>query len=305
VQSSPGEKGSIVFVFFPEEDKCKCRTGELKRHISAGVVSGPLDCTPKYEEPTQEEEDKQDMAHIPMQELEVCTKSPQVKTVEELQENHGEWMQNCYKNASKAVATNFNPFFKRFAKLVDRLAWKAGCGPHPDIADTEDYNAISDQFNFKSFSECDWSKSQNPENDEWMPDRERSRGWTGTSKVVFDDHAKLKMQYPLPLWLQRRKSMLTCLKMISTNGESIDEAETVSGDLAGMMNAVNLKDPGQAPESMGSIELDDTLQGKETDEDPQTNTENMNGLSGDTGGSAQPDDDAEDKPSAFEGSTLD
>jgi hypothetical protein len=266
-------------------------------------VSGPLDCNaPKYEDPTKEEEDKQNLANVPMQELEVCSKSPQVKSVDELQEEHVDWMQNCYTNASKAVATNFNPFYQRFAKMVDRLAWKAGCGPHPDLVDTEDYTAISDQFNFKSFSECDWSQSEAPENDEWMPDRERARGWTGTSKVILGEQQNLKMQYPLPLWLERRQKMLSCLTQVSGNGQQKagGNFDTVHPELegasAGVLNAIS------AEKRNAAMALDDSLQGKETEEDPQKNTgstedtdKDLNRMSGDSNGS-------EDE---FEGSTLD
>lgn len=292
LQNSPNivGKGRIVFMYNEaDNNSCKCRTGKLKRLFSSsGTISGPLVCNAaEYQEPTQEEEDKHDMANVPMQELSACEKSPPVKNIEELQEKYPLWMQQCYTNASKVVTTNFNPFYKRFAKFVDRLAWKAGCGLHPDIADTEDYTEISDQFDFQTFSECDWSRlAERPENDAWMPDRERARGWTGTSKISLEEQWQLRMQFPLPAWLERRRKMLTCLKVVADNGQIQDEDPELGGAEAGMLNAItgliNEKVPPPQEPELTQVppefsELDSSLESKPAPTSP-TKASIMDGL---------------------------
>jgi len=96
-----------------------------------------------------------------------------VQTVEELETTFKQWAEECYLNASKATVAEFNPFYKRFATYVERLAIQAGCGnfavdttlnqtarPLSEWKEAEWTNVSNpDEFyEGGSFSECDWKR---------------------------------------------------------------------------------------------------------------------------------------------------
>jgi len=206
-----------------QKHTCQClaagtEKAKLHRKFNTASISGPVRCTGE-EGNYQTEEEKEETPHVPMKELEPCQKSPKVGSVEQLEEKHPEWLQKCYQNASALVLNQYNPFYKRFAKFVDQLAVRAGCsGANLRKMETEEFEEVSPEFDYGSFSDCDWDSQAT---------LDRARGWTGTSKVVFDDQKKLKIRYPMPKWLKQLADQKSCLmkKYNSKSGMSGQESQ--------------------------------------------------------------------------------
>jgi len=177
-------------------------TGSLHRYSKEDSISGPIRCSGE-EHNYQTNEEKEETPHVPMKELTACSKSEIVGNVNELQEKHTDWLENCYQNASALVIGEYNPFYKRFAKFVDKLAVRAGCpGANLRSLDEENWVDISPEFDGGSFAQCNWEDEE---------EHERKRGITGSSRVVFDDQKSLKLEYPLPEWLRRLVTLKPCL----------------------------------------------------------------------------------------------
>jgi hypothetical protein len=232
----------MIFTWSPHRRvQCKCRAKDTSsvRIFMQGAVSGPVPCPGQRQaEAAPTEEAKAATPKVPVIESYPCSGSQWVTNLEGLQSNHEEnethnpWIHECYQNVSKEVATTeFNPFYSRFAQFVDRLAWRAGCGPHPDLTENEDFGAISNNSFFGNFGDCDWERvKKSGEDPEWMPDEERAKAWFGHSKVTLDEQAQLSLKYPIPVWLESRRGMLECLAQASQGATVTDEEdEAVAG----------------------------------------------------------------------------
>jgi len=240
----------MIFTWSPHRTvKCKCRAkvASTVRIYMKDAVSGPVPCPGQsQEEDAPTEEAKAETPKVPMMESAPCSGSQWVTNLEALQNNHEEnethnpWIHDCYQNVSKSVAaTEFNPFYTRFAQFVDRLAWRAGCGPHPELTENEDFGAIGEQ-EFGSFGDCDWERvKKTGENPEWTPDEERAKAWFGHSKISLDEQAQLRRKYPLPMWLETRRGMLECLAQASKGGAVTDEERAVVGLMKNTAESIN------------------------------------------------------------------
>eukprot|EP00929_Paragymnodinium_shiwhaense_P001779 TRINITY_DN1019_c4_g1_i1.p2 TRINITY_DN1019_c4_g1~~TRINITY_DN1019_c4_g1_i1.p2 ORF type:complete len:1073 (-),score=308.05 TRINITY_DN1019_c4_g1_i1:68-3286(-) len=202
--------------------RCECMktTADLKRYWEKNVVSGPVICPAKPE--AKDDGGEEDIVNIPMEEIKPCDKSPPESNFGEVEEKHVEWVHGCLQNVSKSVAYEFNPFYKRFSKFVERLAWQAGCGDmmHDNGVqgwEEKDWISISDEFDFGTFGQCDW-QTKNPERNEWQEDQLKTQGITGTSHITFEEQMQMRTQYALPKWLQRLRRMKTCLEKTAALG---------------------------------------------------------------------------------------
>merc|ERR1719240_2340557 len=90
----------------------------------------------------------------------------------------------CKRN--RAGCQRFNPFYQKFAKFVERLAWVSGCGDSDHDAgvagvDEKDWNGIVD-FPFGNFASCDWKKEEQRTENKWVPDMEKKTWLAGAIK---------------------------------------------------------------------------------------------------------------------------
>merc|ERR1719456_2018292 len=101
-----------------------------------------------------------------MEAVDACgEKSPAVSNFAELEEKHPDWVKNCFRKAAEIATVEFNTFYQRFAKFVDMLTWKAGCGAHHEVeweesAKANGFEAVSRAFDGGSFMGCNWTKAQ-------------------------------------------------------------------------------------------------------------------------------------------------
>lgn len=231
--------GAASFTFDPSEDiPCICYGGNatLARYYRKGSTSGPTVCqsSSSYAS-SQTEEAKGEAPQVPMEQIFPCTKSPRVQTVEELETTFKQWTEECYLNASKATVAEFNPFYKRFATYVERLAIQAGCGnfavdttlnqtarPLAEWKDAEWTNVSNpdDFYEGGSFSECDWKREEEHNDGRWIHDAEKKQGITGLSRIDMDEQRKLNKRFPLPAWLQRLLNFKHCLDFASGSDEA-------------------------------------------------------------------------------------
>jgi hypothetical protein len=221
-----GKPQATVFNFKSKDGKCQCLSGtymgsgsDLKRYLRSEYISGPVYC-PVGQTVGGDEDEEQDseLPTVPMNEVVVCNeKSEPVHNAKDLEVKHPEWVKECSANATAQVVKDFNPFYQRFAKFVERLAWVSGCGDADNDAgvggfDEKDWNAIVD-FPFDTFGSCDWKREKMREKDgEWAPDDEKKRGWLGQSKINMDEQAGMKTPFAAPGWLVRLMKKYSCLE---------------------------------------------------------------------------------------------
>merc|ERR1719198_478761 len=136
-------QGAVAFTLNNEGMTCTCLSEKkLKRHQEDGAFSGRTNCKnteaslSRMEE--QFEESLNETVKIPMDDVEACEKSSPVSDWKDLEEKHPDWVQSCLRKATKITTIEFNAFYQRFAKFVDMLTWKAGCGASHEVAWTVD-----------------------------------------------------------------------------------------------------------------------------------------------------------------------
>jgi hypothetical protein len=242
-----GKPPATVFNFKAQDGKCQCLSGsylgsgsQLKRELRKNeYISGPVYC-PTGQTVGGEEDEEQDaeLPTVPMNEVKVCNeKSEPVSDVHELEEKHSEWVKECSANATAQVVRDFNPFYQKFAKFVERLAWVSGCGDADHDAgvagvDENDWNGIVD-FPFGNFATCDWKKEEQRTDNEWVPDMEKKRGWLGQSKINMQEQATMATPFAAPGWLVRLMKKYSCLDRTSrrdvANGRSAAIESAFSG----------------------------------------------------------------------------
>jgi len=191
----------------------------LNRYKEMGAHSGPLTCQNFNSLQLQDEKLE---AHLdttpnaPMEEIQPCEKSPPVRNFEELEEKHPEWIKKCYTKAMKLVVAEFNPFYKKFARFVEKLAWASGCGSRSEklFGDQkkDGWSGVAQHFDAGSFGTCNWQREAEKDAKMYHFDDEKARGWLGQNLISLEELAKVKTQYPLPQWLHNLRRMQTCMQ---------------------------------------------------------------------------------------------
>eukprot|EP00929_Paragymnodinium_shiwhaense_P037990 TRINITY_DN20143_c0_g1_i1.p1 TRINITY_DN20143_c0_g1~~TRINITY_DN20143_c0_g1_i1.p1 ORF type:complete len:1155 (-),score=356.77 TRINITY_DN20143_c0_g1_i1:177-3554(-) len=213
---------------------CSCYEGGegLYRINHEEGISGPTVCPKEEALPTQTKEMKDHMPHIPMKQVAECVKSAAMSNVEDLEEKDPDWVKTCLMKATETTIKDFNPFYQRFAKFVERLEWMSGCGDLEHDGgvqgyEEENWEAISGDGDVGSFSECKWEKDEDgnelPEDQvkpgEWTgDDLEFAQGITGTSRINLEEQSKMKVKFPVPAWLARLRNQKECLKNAAADG---------------------------------------------------------------------------------------
>jgi hypothetical protein len=214
---------ATAFNYKMKNGRCECMSGhlqgELKRVLDSKYISGPTFC-PTFQTGSATEDEEagtgSDVQKVPMQEIEIaCNKSEGAKDVQDLEEKQPGWIKACGATAAAHIVKEFNPFYQRFAKFVERLSWMSGCGDADNDAgvagvDENDWNAIVD-FPFGKYSDCDWQKEQKRKDEDWMPDLEKKRGWFGQSRINMQEQAMMQTPYAAPGWLVRLMKKYNCL----------------------------------------------------------------------------------------------
>lgn len=260
-------KAKVVFNL-DKAGVCICLTGELDRDIADGWISGPTEC----EEPGPEamsEENKTETPSVPMKEEDPCERSEGVKNVKDLMANHPTWIKDCYKKFSANVLQEFNPFFMRFAEFIDQLAYIAGCALDPDTsAIADDWEAISDDFSYSTFAQCDWEREKKHDDGaEWTPDPNRKKGIFGNDRVDVDAQKKLTLPYSLPQWIRSRQDMLNCLEVVAGDA---DDASFGSAE-SEIFKAVKLNKPEGKDEKDTALDATAKKKKQSTDSTEQEN----------------------------------
>jgi len=215
--------GAVAFTLNDQGHKCTCLSAEkLKRHQEPGAFSGPTVCKKTSDGSLREVEAEMEKhlnqtADTPMEEVEPCEKSPVVSNFAEVEEKHLDWLHHCYSKAGKEMTIEYNQFYERFAKFVDMLAWKAGCGANHESgwernAKSAGLDIVSGTFDGGSFATCNWEREEQKDKNMWIFDDTRARGWTGTSKVYMDEQKIAKTKYPMPSWLRDLRQVHQCLR---------------------------------------------------------------------------------------------
>jgi len=202
-----------------EECVCLGKDG-LTRHQEVGAFSGKTKCESEetlIQIEAKLEKNVTEITKVPMEETDPCEKSPVVYNYAEVEEKHGEWINTCYQKAAAVMTKEFNIFNERFAKFVDTLTWKAGCAAQHEVdlsvtGAGNGYMAVSKDFDGGSFSSCNWNRQEKNDEDMWIFDDSRARGWTGTSRINMQEQATAKLEYPMPSWLHDLKHVRQCLK---------------------------------------------------------------------------------------------
>lgn len=215
--------GAVAFT--SQAKKCVCfaagtDNGQPKRYQEKGAFSGPTKCKASLSLSELEDtlqENVENVTRVPMEEVEPCEKSPVVANFEELEEKHPNWIQTCFKQAAGVTATEYNSFYQRFAKFTDTLVWKAGCGAQHEAewaitTEGDGFSTVSKEFDGGSFASCRWNREEQHDENMWIFDETRARGWTGTSKVNMEEQKTVKMQFPMPAWLHDLKRTKECLR---------------------------------------------------------------------------------------------
>jgi hypothetical protein len=215
---------------YKRDGKCQCLSGKVGahgdfvRHLRKNeYISGPVYCpTGQVVGGEEDEEQDNEMATVPMKEVLVCDeKSAPVNDVHDLEKTQQKWVKECSANATAQVIKDFNPFYQRFAKFVERLAWVSGCGDVQNDAavdvglEEDDWNGIIVDFPFGTFDECNWHKESKRNDDKWIPDSEKTRGWFGQSKINMQEQAMMRIPYAAPGWLIRLMKKYNCLARTS------------------------------------------------------------------------------------------
>jgi len=220
IDADPADQKEPATVFnFRMDGKCECLSGrfglhgDLIRKTRKDYISGPVYC-PTGQTVHEDEEQDSELPTVPMYETEVCEKSEAAYDVQDL-EKQTDWIKQCSANATAHVVKEFNPFYQRFAKFTERLAWVSGCGDEKyDVGvagyEEEDWNAIVD-FPFGTFSECNWRKEGKRKEHEWVPDDLKKRGWLGQSRINMQEQAKMESPFPAPGWLVRLMKKYNCI----------------------------------------------------------------------------------------------
>lgn len=200
--------------------KCKCQRGSGQRIYVKGSISGPMVCNKDHQkkdedEAHQTEEQKQAAPDTPMVETKPCTLSPGVSDIAQLEDKHPDWVKACHVNVSKVVVKHYNPFYKRFAKFSNLLARTAGCmgeyeGHQALFQGDAWYLGISNNFDFADFSTCNWEREKRNDG-AWVPDDEREEGWIRSYKISLEEQKLMKIQFPLPEWLEDRRKVRDCI----------------------------------------------------------------------------------------------
>jgi len=230
-------QGAVAFTSSGKGKKCTCLgKAKLTRHQEVGAFSGPTMC--KAETSLVELEDTlanntEEMTKVPMEEVEPCEKSPVVANFAEVEEKHPEWVQTCYQKATKVAVKEFNKFYQHFAKFVDSLSWKAGCGAQHEVEWSNPkgggYEAVSKALDAGKFADCNWERELKNDENMWMFDEVQARGWTGTSRVNFEEQKKVTVDYPMPAWLHDLRAVQKCLKNTAAGQvENADDGQSTA-----------------------------------------------------------------------------
>jgi hypothetical protein len=217
---------------YKRDGKCQCLSGQvgvhgdLIRHLRKNeYISGPVYCPAgqaMFAGAEEDEEQDNEMATVPMKEVMVCDeKSAPVSDVHDLEKTQQKWVKECGANATAQAIKDFNPFYQRFAQFVERLAWVSGCGDVENDAGVNgfmegDWNAIVD-FPFGTFDQCDWHKEAARNDDQWIPDSDKKRGWLGQSKINMQEQSMMRIPYAGPGWLVRLMKKYKCLARTAKN----------------------------------------------------------------------------------------
>jgi len=217
--------GAVAFSLNNGGKTCKCLSQKnLKRHQEVGAFSGPTECKKVAHAESILDQEKafeknlNETVRVPMEEVDhICPQSPSVSNAAELEKNHPDWVQSCYKDATKVVTIEYNKFYERFAAFVDMLAWKAGCGTQHEVswqksAKRNGFEVVSRDFDGGNFGTCNWEREATMDQTMWLFDEEQARGWLGLNRINMDEQKTLTMNYPMPAWLHDLKNAHACLK---------------------------------------------------------------------------------------------
>jgi len=219
-----GVTGAVAFTLNDGGKTCTCLAQkDLQRHQEVGAFSGPTVCKKLANAESILEQEKafqknlNETIRVPMEEVQPCPKSEAVSDVAGLEANHADWMQSCYKDATKVVTIEYNKFYQRFAQFVDMQAWKAGCGmPHEVTwsvnAKSNGFEKVSKDFDAGSFADCNWDREESMDKTMWILNEEQARGWLGYNRISMDEQKMIQMKYPMPAWLHDLKNTHACLK---------------------------------------------------------------------------------------------
>jgi hypothetical protein len=263
-----GEMSAQFFTLNEEGKKCTCLGAGATRHQEAGAFSGPVQCKQITNSIKQQEEEWEDTLNqtvsVPMQELEPCDKSPVVSTFADVEANHMDWVKSCYSTSTKTAIIEYNRFYEKFAKFVDMLSWKAGCGTTHEISwgytakDGNGMEAVSENFDAGTFSECNWNVENRKDDNMrlWRPDDTGTRGITGTSRYA-PEQKDMKTPFPMPSWLHDLRNVQGCLQ--STAAGDVTNAN--NGAASAISEATRPADwsNGRVTESNQDAEYDELL----------------------------------------------
>eukprot|EP00929_Paragymnodinium_shiwhaense_P050921 TRINITY_DN25634_c0_g1_i1.p1 TRINITY_DN25634_c0_g1~~TRINITY_DN25634_c0_g1_i1.p1 ORF type:complete len:1088 (+),score=327.62 TRINITY_DN25634_c0_g1_i1:76-3339(+) len=215
------------------EGDCRCfeNSEGLYRQQESNWISGPVYCPAAAGEDkdstklaVETESLNHEKSRVPMTEITPCEKSVPVSNIEAIEADEKEWLQGCFEKASRVVTQDFNPFYQKFSKFIERLAWMSGCG---DVLydggvsgyEEDDWEAQApwdEEDTGATFGQCEWNEKLHTAEGEWVRNEEEGRGWTGTSRINLDEQAKMQQGYPMPKWLARLKRMQNCLYRTAT-----------------------------------------------------------------------------------------
>lgn len=237
--------GAVAFTLNQEGRQCTCLAQDgLTRHQEKDAKSGPTVCQKHHEETLQEleeafQESTNETTKVPMEEIEACEKSPSVSNFAELEEKHMDWVQGCFKKATKVATIEYNTFYQRFARFVDMLTWKAGCGSRHEVeweetAKRNGFEIVSKAFDGGSFADCNWQREESKDKNMWVFDETRARGWTRSSRVNMEEQSQMKTMYPMPSWLRDLRNVHPCVRK-TTSGQVTDPNNAVSSAIDTLM----------------------------------------------------------------------
>jgi len=295
---------AVAFTLTEQGAKCSCFAMEgISRHQEQGAFSGPVHCDTPLPNLKVEEEvlatRMEETPTRPIEEVEVCEKSPAQSNFAAVEENNPEWLKGCYKNATKVVMEEYNEFYKKFAEFIDRLGGASGCGMETDRVFLESQDAdkdaheqvspwlkVSDQNDAGSFASCDWKLEQEMDANTWVLDAtDRSRGWTGTSQIQIEEQQKIQMQFPMPLWLRAITRYSECFANTAEGHISTEPDDDEESDMGGALNAI-LEPAGQSDADTMDALQQELIDGENEEDidDMEDSEEDMSGVEGDMSG---------------------